>query len=353
MKRIWLGAGMATLLAACNGGNPFLATDTTTTDTGTGTTTTTDTGTGITSDRTVPPGTASPQPNSSIFRTEPTSSGGGQTGDGTVTDVSYNSTDDTFTVDGLAFDGNNVYNRGTAVSSLGPYAVYEAVAQFPDSSTGTAINQFTHRAIYGVSTTGNTQFAIVRTGAYVDYGFGGFVYQRNGSVTLPTSGQANYSGEISGVRDFSGTGGLQYSRGDISVAIDFDDFNDSTGTRGDGVQGSVTNRTIYDIDGNDVTTAVVSAINADQTASLTAIPTLYFNVSPGALDDNGEIVGTVSSALTNDAGETVTFEEGNYYAVVSGDNADEIVGVIVTTTSVGQPTGVTVRDTGGFIVYRN
>ena len=342
MKRIWLGATVAAFLGACGGGNPFIEEE----DTGTGT--------GTDSDPTLPPGTASPEPDNSIFRTEPTAASGGQVGDGYVTDVAYNSANDTFTVDNLGFDGDNVYNRGTAVSSLGPYAVYEAVAQFPDSETGTPINQFTHRAIYGVSTSGNTQFAIVRTGAYSDYGFGGFIYQREGGVTLPTSGQALFSGEVSGVRDFSGSGGLQYSRGDIDVAIDFDDFNDTTGSRGDAVQGAVYNREIYDIDGNNITNAVVGAINSDQAASLTAMPTLTFTVAPGALDDNGEILGEVSSFFVNDAGEVVSFESGNYYALVSGDagGPDEIVGVIVTTTDVGQPTGVTVRDTGGFIVYR-
>ncbi len=349
MKRIWLGAVAAAFVGACSGGNPFVEEDADTD---------TDTGTGITSDRTLPPGTASPQPDSGIFRTEPTVDDGGNTGDGYVTDVSYNSTDDTFTVDNLGFDGDNVYNRGTAVSSLGPYAVYEAVAQFPDSVTGTPINQFTHRAVYGVSTSGNTQFAIVRTGAYVDYGFGGFVYQRDDGVTLPTTGQASYAGEISSVRDFSGSGGLEYAEGKIKIAIDFDDFNDSTGTRGDAVQGQgqVYDWVIYDVNGNDITSQVVADINTEQTASLTAIPTINFTVGPGVLDDNGEMLGEVTSYFVNDNGEVILFEEGNYYALISGDataGTEEIVGVIVTTTEVGQPSGVTVRDTGGFVVYRN
>ncbi|MEX0283386.1 MAG: hypothetical protein AB3N23_02135 [Paracoccaceae bacterium] len=354
MKRILLGVGMAAIVGACGGGNPFAET-TTTPDTGTGTDTTNtgNTGTAITSTRTVPPGTTSPEASATIFRTEPTSGDGAQAGDGQVSSVAYNSTNDTFTVDGLAFDGDNVYTRGGAVSSLGPFAVYEAVAQFPDSSTGTPINQFTHRAIYGVSTSGSTEFAIVRTGAYRQFGFGGFVYQRNGNVQLPTTGQANYTGQISGIRDFDGQGGLQYSRGNIAVAIDFNDFNSTTGTRGDGVQGQITGRTIFDVNGNDVTSTVVSAINSAETASLTAIPTLHFTVGPGVLDNNGEILGDVSSAFVNNAGETVLFESGKYYAIIAGDNAGEIVGIVTSTTQVGQPDGVTVRDTGGFIVYRN
>ena len=120
------------------------------------------------------------------------------------------------------------------------------------------------------------------------------------------------------------------------------------------MRGSVYNREIYDINGNNITNAVVGAINSDQTASLTALPTLTFTVGPGVLDDNGEILGEVSSFFVNDAGEVVSFESGNYYALVSGDagGPDEIVGVIVTTTEIGQPSRITVRDTGGFIVYR-
>ena len=345
MNRAILMCAALAAVVSCSGGNPF---EEDTTDTTTGTTDTTDTGTGISSDRTLPPGTASPQTSSSIFRTEPTESAGGNQGDGYVTSVSYDSAADTFEVDNLAFDGGNVYSRGAAVSSLGPFAVYEAVQQFPDSVTGTPINQFTHRAIYGVSPSGNTQFAIVRTGAYINYGFGGFIYQREGGVTLPTSGQANYNGKVAGMRDFDGAGGLQYTTADIHVAIDFNDFN-----AGNGVQGQIYNREIFDVDGNQVTGNVLSTINNDETASLTAIPTINFTVNPAAMDENGEIIGDVTSYFTNDAGETVEYETGKYYAIVSGSGADEVVGVVVTTTQVGVPSGVTARETGGFIVYRN
>lgn len=342
MIRSMISVATLAILAACGEGDPLRGISSTKTDT------TTDTGTGIDSDGARPPGTASPKPSSDIFRTEPTESDGGNPGDGFVTGVTYDSSSDTFEVDNLAFDGDNVYVRGNSVSSLGPYAVYEAVQQFPDTLTDTPINQFKHRAIYGVSTSGKTEFAIVRTGAYIGYGFGGFVYQRSGGVTLPTSGQANYDGTVAGIRDFDGAGGLQYTTADIHVAIDFNDFNG-----GSGVQGQIYNREIYDINGNNVTDNLLTAINSDETASLTAIPTLTFTVSPGALDKNGEIVGEVSSFFSNDAGEIVEFEAGNYYAVVSGDSAEEIVGVVVTESQVGVPAGVTVRETGGFIVYRN
>lgn len=349
MKRFLQGAMIVAMLSACSSDSTFLQEeeeeDTTTSEP--------DTGTGVTGDRTVPPGTASPEPSTGIFRTEPTQAQGGESGDGFVTDVSYNAADDTFTVDNLGFDGDNTYTRGTAVSSLGPYAVYEAAAQFPSSGSGTPINQFTHRAIYGVSTSGNARFAIVRTGSYVNYGFGGFVYQRDGGVTLPTSGQASYAGEYAGLRDFKGAGGLQYTRGDANIAIDFDDFNDTTGTRGDAVQGSITNRRIYDLSGNEVTQSIINAINDDTNSNLTALPGIGFTIAPGVLDNNGEIVGEVTSNFVNGDGATTQLESGKYYALVSGSNADEIVGVVVTTSTLGAPDGATARETGGFVVYRN
>ena len=234
-----LAAGIA--VSGCGDGNPFddNAEDT---DGGNGEGTDGSDPDGIDGDSGLPPGTASPTPSSSIVRTEPTEADGGNPGDGFVTSVSYDASNDTFFVDNLGFDGDNVYQRGTAVSSLGPYAVYEASATYPDSITGAPISQFAHRAIYGVSPSGNTQFAIVRTGDYIDYGFGGFIYQRNGGMTLPDSGQARYSGDYAGLRDFNGAGGLQYTTATIDMAIDFEDFNSTTGRRGDAVRGQITDR---------------------------------------------------------------------------------------------------------------
>ncbi|MFW8634074.1 hypothetical protein [Cribrihabitans pelagius] len=348
MRRFWLGLAVAGALSACSGGNPFTEAEDSGSDGGDGGG---DTGTPIVRDGT-PPGTASPTPSAGIFRSEPTEADGGEEGDGYATNISYDSATDTFNVDNLGFDGDNGYARGTAVSSLGPFAVYEADAQYPDSTGGTPINQFTHRAIYGVSTSGNTQFAIVRTGSYVDYGFGGFIYQRDNGVTLPATGQAVYNGSMAGIRDFNGSGGLEYTTADVQIAIDFDDFNDTSGQGGRAVQGQFSNRRIFDVNGNDITGDVLSRINSENSLSLSSIPVLSLDVGPGALDDNGEILGTLTSFYTDSSGSVQVYEAGNYYAVVSGDNAEEIAGVVVVTNSI-DPAADTVRETGGFIVYDN
>ncbi|MBE1284356.1 MAG: hypothetical protein GJ676_13675 [Rhodobacteraceae bacterium] len=350
-----LAAGIA--LSACGGGNPFVADDGTGGDPGTGTGG--DTGTPIDSDRTVPPGTQDPTPNLSIFRSEPTSTVAGREGNGFATNIAYDPTTDEFSVDNLGFDGDNTYTRVNTpqiIQTIGHYAMYEAASQLPDTATGTPVNQLTHRAIYGVSRApgeeGRTKFAIVRTGAYVEYGFGGFIYQREGGVTLPTTGQATYKGTSAGLRDYNGTGGLEYTTGDIQIDIDFDDFNDVTGTRGDAVKGKVTNRKIFDLAGNEITKTVLDRINADLSTSLTAIPTANFVIGPGVMDDNGEILGEINSFYADSNGQSQVFEEGNYYAVMAGDDADEIVGVFVLETS-RDPVASNVRDTSGFIVYRD
>lgn len=275
------------------------------------------------------------------------------TGNGYATGMTYDATNDTFTVDNLAFDGGNTYTRDTAVPNLGPYQVYEASSTYQDSLTGTPINQFLYRAIYARSsntTAGGqptTEFAIVRTGAYIPYGFGGFMYQRNGSVVLPTSGQANYSGKYAGLRDFDGAAGLEYTTGDISIAIDFNDFNDPAG-----VQGHITNRKIFDVNGNDITSQVLAALSTKTNVTQSVLPTAVFTVGPGTLSAAGEITNGVTSTVTTSSGSQ-QFENGKYYAVLSGQNASEVVGIVVLTSQDPRVDGVTARETGGFILQRN
>ena len=230
----------------------------------------------------------------------------------------------------LAFDGDSPYTRGSAVSSLngGRFAVYEAEALANDPVTGAPITQFAYRAVYGVSrnrteadpTIPTTQFAIIRTGNYIPYGFGGFIYQRDEGVTPPTRLQAAYNGHSAGLRDFNDAGGLQYTTAQVNINIDIEDFDD-----GAGVQGVIYDRRVYDLDGEDVTGVVADSINE----GMATLPPATFVVGPGVLAESGDLVGDITSQYVNAGGETVGFETGNYYAIVSGDGADEIVGVYV------------------------
>lgn len=344
MIRILSAVSLFALLSACGDGQPFFDNEADTGDEEIVTGNDESEEDGISGDGDRPPGTESPSPGESIVRFEPMNE---ETGGGFVTDVSYDADTDTFTVDNLAFDGLNTYDRNPDISSLNNdpdtiYAVYEAPVVVTDSLTGEPINQFQYAAVYGVSRNSvenageivpRSRFAIVRTGSYVGYGFGGFVYERNGSVELPTTGQAGYEGEYAGIVVYNGAGGLSYVNGSMTVAIDFDDFND-----GAAVQGRVTDREYFDENGNAIATGPA--------------PDLTFAVGPGVLDVNGEMQGEVSSVTVGDDGALEVFESGTYYGILSGDDAEELVGVIVV-ESTDADTGISAQETGGFILYRD
>ncbi|MEO0664494.1 MAG: hypothetical protein AAFY97_02050 [Pseudomonadota bacterium] len=294
-----------------------------------------------------PPGTTNPSPSSSITRFEPDYGTGVQGGDNRARDFTYDATADTFTVDNLAFDGSNVYQRGTAVAGLQTTArVYESDAVFPDTfpTPDTPIRQFPHRLVAAETADGSGRYAIVRTSQYVNYGFGGFIYERNGSVVLPTSGQASYSGEYNGLRDFNGKGGLEYVTGDMSLAIDFEDFND-----GNGVVGSVTNRRFFDLNGNDVTQDYLDDLTDALGAPQGSVPDIQWVVGPGVMDENGEIIGSVFTQALVGGGTIEQIGEGIYYAIISGDNAENVIGIITLEENLGD---FAVRETGGFILER-
>jgi len=368
MKPIKHALWMALLLSAC-GGNPFLPD-------GSGT------GNG-------PPGTSGTENatnRSPISRRETkVTTAGPNLGNGFAEGFVINAgdpddpNDDTFGVDGLAFDGANVYNRGTAVSDIGPFQVYEAANTVIDPVTGNEIEQFPYRALSGVSNDGTTRFGIVRTGAYAGYGFGGFVYERKGVFTKPAvnpatglRGQATYSGAYGAIRDFRGkggglVGGLEYSQGDMILSIDFDDFNE-----GEGVDGRVFNREVFDINGNPITADLIAAINdelnlvfdpANPTASLdtevTELPEIIFNVGPATLA-TGEVSQGATSGYAKGGG-LVTYEAGKYFALIADStdpdtgatiNSGQVVGIIVVEGTDLRFDGVTVRETGGYILYR-
>lgn len=305
------------------------------------------------------PGTVTPSADTPITRYEDVSE---STGNGFAQGFTFNVADNTYTVDNLAFDGGNDYAKrlGQPVDTLGGYQVYEAAAEVRDPQTGVAIPQFEHKLLAGVSSTGRTEFAIVRTGAYKGYGFGGFVMKRNDNFVRPPNpatgpNQAAYSGNYAAVRDFNGASGLEYATGTMNIAIDFNDFN-----RGDAVKGTVTGRQILDANGTNITGRVLAAMDLkfdkdDKFAASRELPTLVFAVGPGAINANGEIGGLLESSVLDHNGDrsrVVRYESGNYYGVVSGPNADELVGIIVIEAEDPRLDGVTVRETGGFILYR-
>lgn len=293
----------------------------------------------------LPPGTNNPSASDPVERYEAK----GENGNGYAQSITYDKKTDTFRVDNLAFDANNVYSRDDVVSTLGGFKVYENAATYADSVTGKPINQLSHKAILGVSknTTADgkpvTQFAVVRTGAYVPYGFGGFMYQRNEGVVLPTTGQATFRGDYAGLRDFSGRGGIEYVTGDMVLDIDFNDFN-----AGDAVKGRISDRKILNVNGRDITSTYTGALGVNE------LPVVKIVIGPGTINKAGEINGEMVSHYYNSSTNAVeTYEKGKYFAVLAGSGGDmEVAGVVVIESKDPSIDSVTARETGGFILYR-
>lgn len=361
-------------LVACSGStgksNPFEADEEETTETDDDTDGEDDGGQ-IDSDRTLPPGTVNPTATSTIVRREAENTTGG----GFVTSVTYNNAnnEDEFTVDGIAFDGDNSYIRGGSENSsqpigqLGPFAVYEADQTTTDPVTGTPVQTFQYRAIYGQSTSGQTEFAIVRTGSYLSYGFGGFIYQRNDTnaagepnrLLIPEDGDAQYLGDYAGVRVFTGLRGIEYVTGQARMVVDFKDFNDNQ----TGVALFIQGRRLFDANGVDITASYIQALDESATGSAGVdiqrdadgnilLPEIRPLISPDIADANGELTGGVSSVVQYTDGTGVADATGNFYAIMSGENAEEVVGVLVIEGADPRYTGVNAQETGGFIIYR-
>ena len=319
-----------------------------------------DDGEPIDSTRELPPGTENPTPTSAIFRREPFDQ---EVGNGYVRAARYDSENDQFFVEGLGFDGDQpdgqAFSRSIPGTLGNSYALYEAPALFPDSVTGTPIPQFEHRAVYGVSESGETEFAIVRTGAYVNYGFGGFLYQRNGEVVLPLEGQGTYQGDYAAIRDFDGRGGLEYAEGTARVDVDFSGFraNCSAAECDNAVRGRVFDRRLFDTAGNDITRAYLDVLSAaNEGVPLSQMPILSFKIGPNVADVNGEISGDVFSVSTEATLQSNLADSGKYYIVMAGDHTaapgGEMVGVVVIENEDPRFENVTVRETGGFIAVR-
>ncbi len=300
--------------------------------------------TGGDNDLDLPPGTEDTSWRTPIKRYEAEDG----SGNGYARSITYNPVSDTFTVDNLAFDGANTYARahdsfGNDLT-LNGFRVYENDGTYPDDVTGLPIDQFMHRAIIAEGASGGTRVAIVRTGAYVGYGFGGFMYSRDGSVTLPDSGQARFTGDYTGIRDFEGKGGLEYVTGNAEAAIDFDDFN-----AGNAVRIFVTNRRVFDQYGADITAALVTAFDS---VNQTTYPDLNPVVGPGAMNAAGEMTQGMFANYIDEDGKVQSFSTGNYYGLLAGSGANmELVGVIVV-EGVDLRDDTRFRETGGFVMER-
>ena len=386
MTRTSLSLALMALLAACGDGQPLFDTDEAEQNGGTG---------GVPFEPVEPDEVEEPEDvlnsgtvapplrgvlanRGDILRAErPNENGGGAT-----SLFSYNGNDDIFIVDGIAFDGLNQYQRFDPRPQLGNVAVYRGEAVVDDflTLTGeTSPNQVgqivPYFALYDVSDrvvgegtdseSFRTSFAIIRTGGYTDNGFGTFAYQRAGDVVLPTAGQATFSGTYAGLRTndtFSANqldasddlDGDVITSGDITVAIDFDDFNGVPG-----IQGNLTGRRAFNQFGQEleVNRDIRTSAGSLRAVQLPDLPFIIRNTGT-TISANGEIGGNVSNTIIDRDGTIREYETGTYAGILAGDLTDandggEIVGILVFEAEDSRfESGVVTTETGGFIATR-
>lgn len=230
-----------------------------------------------------------------------------------VTRFRYNSGSDTITINNLPFDLNGTYTRVAALDRNG-FKAYMNDATIPGS----------HQYVALYNQTSAVRAGVVGTGAYVNYGYGGRMMGNSGTVTLPSTGQAQYQGNYAGIRVYETIGGLDYTDGTVDMNVDFLDFA-NTGA----VDTVVSNRHAYNSTG-----ALIGALPSLSTTTTTI---------------NGNIIHTdVAEILPSGTGATGTLD-----AIFGGTSGTQVAGVLVITgqdpLSAG---GQNVKESGAFLLVR-
>ena len=160
---------------------------------------------------------------------------------GEVNRFVYDAGSDTLQINNLPFDLTGLYVREPKFdrSVTRPGGVIDTYLGFINES-----GDEDYVALVRRSDSGDTEAAVIGTGGYLNFGYGGTVYRANGSTNMPNSGEAVYEGGYAGVRVYD-VGGLGYSDGYVRLRVDFEDFDVTRA-----VDGTISNRRAYDSDGN-------------------------------------------------------------------------------------------------------
>lgn len=242
-----------------------------------------------------------------------------------LNNIEYDSSTDTVRLNNLPFDDdNNVYAAIPGAALADGFGAYESLQDDP--------GEVQYFAIFKRSTSGSTQVAAANTTAYADFGYGGAGAQRivGGAPNLPENGPIYiFTGSYAGVRttvDTTGTDDANFVTGDAEVRADFGDF-DITGA----INGTITNRIIYDANGAALGPLATSIVLEDTTIDRT----------------NGTIVA--AQAFERDA--TGVVRSGDWSGVIAGPGGTEVAGYVLVQDGGGSTDG-DVREVGGFITER-
>ncbi|WP_417241559.1 hypothetical protein [Celeribacter sp.] len=233
-------------------------------------------------------------------------------------------------ITGMPFDGNDSYVRvatagnPTGVAGAGGdfYLYRNAQNTMVDEFGIGPIPQNGYLAIHQTSDNGKAYVTIVASTFDTSDGWrtNGFIYGRNGGVTLPTENQGDFVGDYAAIRTFNNDKRLEYISGAMALTIDFEKLN-SAGA----VRFNIDERKAYDADGN----------------FLGNLSSFGGTAANGALDAQGEFqaegtIGTLPGAeWDEDAGEYVEAGDlsggsGTIQGLISGAGADQVaVGTLV------------------------
>ena len=221
-----------------------------------------------------------------------------------ATRIAYDSTADELIVEGIPFDDDVFSARYTRTAALDRpgYQAYSSTNGFD-----------TYVAFYGTSTSGATAVAVTATNEFADNGYRGAMYQRNTSVTLPSTTQrAFYNGTYVGLRtDGGGNPTMDTITGTVRMEADFSD---------DVVRGGISGR------------------NAVVNESGTAVGNNLILGDASINRTTGAFNGAVSEVIGgNDA-------TGTYEGLFGDTDASEIAGVLVINAGDLTETGVFIAE---------
>ncbi|WGW05434.1 hypothetical protein [Tropicibacter oceani] len=340
MNRIILALALASVLAACTGGNPNDSGN----DDGIGT------GTQPLVDEEVPDNV---DEEGSTDNSGPDVYGTEANDLLTMNDVEFDTATGELVLNNMPFDGDdNLYARDATVST----SFRNAGSSFDAYRNVGGSNRY--YAVFRQTDSGYSRVTAAGTDNYVTFGFGGVAAQRlKGNGALPNADQSYiFDGEYAAVRTIidPDTGSeMQYVAGTVRIRVDVEDF-DTTGA----VEGYIADRTFFDNNG-----VLIDDLNG--TGEFITLSTAEINFDNWTIgSSDASVVGgpqpTTDPNNLGGLGGGTTTVAGTWEGLFAGPNGEEVAGIVVMEGSgaigIDETTGdyvfVQVREVGGFVAER-
>ncbi|WP_417270230.1 hypothetical protein [Celeribacter sp.] len=244
--------------------------------------------------------------------------------------VTVNDNGNTLTIHGMPFDGDDdEYIRlvtaenvnGTAGTNGDFYIYRNSESTAPDSGGGSGVDQFDYLAIHQTSADNRAYVTLVASASHNEdsINLDGFVYGRNGGVTMPTENQGRWEGDYAALRTFDEQKRIEYISATMGLDIDFEELGSPGALKFD-----ITDRKLYASDGT----------------LLGDLTPFYAFAENFSIDANGEFqaegqLGTVLGTVFDDddgvyvANGELSAGTGTIQGMLAGNNGETIVGTLV------------------------